>query len=63
MLDKNVTTFGHLCVKELLQRTTLTLITFEKLEDEYAIALPILYRNQLTVIQRRYREDTHKPQP
>jgi hypothetical protein len=42
MIDKNVTTFGHLCVKDILGRTTLTLKTFEELEDEYAIALPIL---------------------
>ena len=58
MIDKNVTTFGHLCVKDILGRTTLTLKTFEELEDEYAIALPILYRNQLTAmatkIQRRH---------
>ena len=58
MIDKNVTTFGHLCVKDILGRTTLTLKTFEELEDEYAIALPILYRNQLTSmatkIQRRH---------
>ena len=58
MIDKNVTNFGHLCVKDLLGRKTLTLKTFEELEDEYAIALPILYRNQLIVmaakIQRRH---------
>ena len=58
MVDKNITTYGHLCVKDLLGRTTLTLRPFEELEDEYDIALPILYRNQLTVmarkIQRRY---------
>ena len=58
MINKNVTTFGHLCVKDLELRTTLTLRTFEELEFEYTIALPILYRNQLTVmatkIQRKH---------
>ena len=53
MVDKNITTNGHLCVKDLLGRTTLTLRTFEELEDEYDIALPILYRNQLTVMARK----------
>ena len=42
MINKNVTTFGHLCIEDLLGRTTLTLKTFEELEDEYTIALPIL---------------------
>ena len=58
MIEKNVTTFGHLHVKDLLGRTSLTLKTFEELEYEYAIALPILYRNQMTAmatkIQRRH---------
>ena len=53
MVDKNITTYGHLCVKDLLGRTTRTLRTFEELEDEYDIALPILYRNQLTFMARK----------
>ena len=54
MIEKNVTNFGHLCVKELLRRTAITLRIFEE--------LPILYRNQLTVIamkeQRRHPQTT-----
>ena len=62
MIEKNVTTFGHLCVKDLLGRTTLTFRIFEDVEDGYTIALPILYRNQLTVMamkkQRRHPQTT-----
>ena len=47
MIDKNVTTFGHICVQDLLGRT------FEELEDEYTIALPMLYKNQLTVMAKK----------
>ena len=58
MIEKNVTTFGHLFFQNTLGRTTLNLKTFEKIEDTYAIALPILYRNQITFmatkIQRKH---------
>ena len=30
MIEKNVTTFGHLCVQDTLGRTTLNLKTFKK---------------------------------
>lgn len=32
MIEKNVTTFGHLCVQDTLGRTTLNLKTFKKLK-------------------------------
>ena len=58
IIDKNVTTYGHLCIQDSLDRTTLALKTFEEIEDEYNIAIPILYRNQLTAmairIQRKH---------
>ena len=58
IIEKNVTTFGHLCVTDTLGRTTLNLKTFEEIEDEYNIALPILYRNQISAmaakIQRKH---------
>ena len=34
IIEKNVTTFGHLCVTDTLGRTTLNLKTFEEIKDE-----------------------------
>ena len=47
----------------LNRRTTLTLKTFKELEYDYTIGLPILYRNQLTVMTTKIQRNIHKLQP
>ena len=58
MIEKNVTTFDHLCVTDTQGRTALNFKTFEEIEDEYNIALSLPYRNQITAmatkIQRKH---------
>ena len=43
-------TFGHICEQDNLDSTTSDLNPFKEIEDKYTVAVPILYRNQVTVM-------------